>query len=189
MMRKVKIGDFLTRVKDVVILDDDTEYKRVTIKTKGRGVYLRDREIGKNIGTKRQFLIKKGQFLLSKIDARYGAFGIVPEELDNAIITGNFWTYEVDKNDVNIEWFNYFVSTEQFIEICEKTSSGTTNRKYLNENQFLNFELILPEMEEQEIVIEKLRKIKSMFEEVERQKSIITEIKNLTLAESFKVSG
>ncbi|WP_067625554.1 restriction endonuclease subunit S [Alicyclobacillus acidiphilus] len=186
-MSTVKVGDLLSRVKDVVIIEDDVSYKRVTIKTKGQGVFLRDIEVGKNIGTKRQFLIKENQFLLSKIDARYGAFGIVPRELDGAIITGNFWTYDVDETEVDINWFTNFVTTERFINICEKTSSGTTNRKYLDEDQFLNFELELPEMEEQLKVVEKLRKIQSMFEEIERQKSIITALKKVILNESFNI--
>lgn len=184
-MKTVKVGDLLTRIKDVVLLEDDVEYKRVTIKTKGQGVFLRDIEKGENIGTKRQFLIKENQFLLSKIDARYGAFGIVTKELDGAIITGNFWTYNVDENEVDINWFNHFVNTDQFIDICEKTSSGTTNRKYLNEERFLNFELDLPELKEQKKAVEKLDKVKSMLEEVERQKNIIGEVKKMILNESF----
>jgi restriction endonuclease S subunit len=186
-MKNVKVGDLLTRIKEVVILEDEVEYKRVTIKTKGQGVYLRDIEKGKNIGTKRQFLIRENQFLLSKIDARYGAFGIVPKELDGAIITGNFWTYEVDEEKVNINWFNHFVTTEQFIDICEKASSGTTNRKYLNEEQFLNFELQLPEMEEQIRVVEKIAKINAMLDEIERQKNIIEAMKKQVMNESFKM--
>lgn len=184
-MKTVKVGDLLTRVKDVIFLEDKIEYNRVTIKTKGQGVFLRDVEKGENIGTKRQFLIKKNQFLLSKIDARNGAFGIVTSELDGAIITGNFWTYDVEEDEVDINWFNHFVNTDQFVDICEKTSSGTTNRKYLNEKQFLNFELELPEMEEQIKAVKKLDKVKSMLEEVERQRTIIGEMKNMILNESF----
>ena len=64
-----KVGAFLKRSKTQVVVDDDTEYKRVTIKLYNKGVFLRNKEYGRNIGTKKQFLIKEGQFLLSKIDA------------------------------------------------------------------------------------------------------------------------
>ena len=76
--KKVKIGDFLKRSKIPVDIEDNQYYKRVTIRTKHQGVSLRDEIIGKKIGTKKQFILKKGQFVLSKIDARYGAFGIAP---------------------------------------------------------------------------------------------------------------
>ena len=86
-----KIGDFLKRSKIPIDINDDVEYKRVTIKIKHNGVSLRDNEIGRRIGTKKQFILKAGQFIVSKIDARYGAFGIAPEDVNGAIITGNFW--------------------------------------------------------------------------------------------------
>jgi len=92
----IKIGSFLKRNKTQIIVDDSTTYKRVTIKLYNGGVFLRDIELGKNIGTKKQFIIKEGQFLLSKIDARNGAFGVVNNEVDGAIITGNFCTFDAD---------------------------------------------------------------------------------------------
>jgi len=138
-VNKVKIGDLLTRVKESIDIEEDKQYKRVTIKTNNQGIYLRDIKFGRNIGTKKQFIIHAGQFLLSKIDARNGAFGIVPNDLDGAIITGNFWAYEVNHELLNIEWFNLFVSSPKFLDICDRASSGTTNRRYLDENKFLNF--------------------------------------------------
>ena len=62
-MNKVKIGDLLTRVKEPIDIEEDKQYKRVTIKTNNQGVYLRDIEFGRNIGTKKQFIIHEGQFL------------------------------------------------------------------------------------------------------------------------------
>ena len=94
----MRIGEFLKRNKTTVTIEDDKTYKRATIKVRNGGIFLRDEEIGSKIGTKNQFLITKGQFLLSKIDARNGAFGVVPEELEGGIITGNFWTFDVNYN-------------------------------------------------------------------------------------------
>ena len=105
MTKKHKISDFLIRIKNQIIIDDGIFYKRVTVSGNHNGVKQRDEIIGATIGTKKQFTIRGGDFILSKIDARNGAFGIIPLELDNAIITGNFWTYSVDTNIVDTEWF------------------------------------------------------------------------------------
>jgi len=147
--KKVNIGNFLKRRRHQIEIQSSTEYKRITIKTKHQGISLRDKEKGSLIGTKLQFTVKEGQFLLSKIDARLGAFGIVPKELDGGIITGNFWAFDVDTKKVNIKWFNLFTSSGNFYDICNKASSGTTHRKYLDETKFLNFEVDLPDLEEQ----------------------------------------
>ncbi|MEI9918976.1 MAG: hypothetical protein WDO14_09270 [Bacteroidota bacterium] len=85
-----RLSDFLIRQFDTVLVEDFTTYKRVTIKTKGQGIQLRDLVNGVDIGTKNQYRVKTNQFLLSKIDAMNGAFGIVPETCDQGIITEIF---------------------------------------------------------------------------------------------------
>jgi len=149
----VKIGSFLKRNKTQIIIDDDTEYKRVTIKLYNKGVFLRDREIGKNIGTKKQFCIKEGQFLLSKIDARNGAFGVVSSDADNAIITGNFWTFDVDYNQVNPYFLSLITTTKQFMKFAQSASSGTTGRHYLSEDRFLDVKTPLPSLDIQKQIV------------------------------------
>jgi type I restriction enzyme S subunit len=169
--KKVKIGDFLKRSKIPVDIEDNQYYKRVTIRTKHQGVSLRDEIIGKKIGTKKQFILKKGQFVLSKIDARYGAFGIAPNETDGAIITGNFWAYDVDKSIMNIKWFNQYTNSRVFYDLCERASSGITHRKYLNENFFLNHELIIPKIEEQVSHVQFIKSRKELFGYLEYSQS------------------
>ncbi|EFM2942785.1 restriction endonuclease subunit S, partial [Campylobacter upsaliensis] len=66
----VEISKVLSRNKTSIKILDSEIYKRVTIKTKAGGCHLRDILKGNLIKTKNQFLIKQGQFLISKIDAR-----------------------------------------------------------------------------------------------------------------------
>lgn len=148
-----KIGSFLSRSKELVTLQDDIAYKRVSVSTIGKGIAVRDTKLGKDIGTKKQYLVKKGQFLLSKIDARNGAFGVVPEEADGAIITGNFWAFDVDYNLLNPQYLVLVTQTKQFIGFAEKCSNGTTNRHYLQEVAFLQQSIPLPSLEEQKRIL------------------------------------
>lgn len=148
-----KIGSFLSRSKELVTLQDDIVYKRVSVSTIGKGIAVRDTKLGKDIGTKKQYLVKKGQFLLSKIDARNGAFGVVPEEADGAIITGNFWAFDVDYNLLNPQYLVLVTQTKQFVGFAEKCSNGTTNRHYLQEVAFLQQSIPLPSLEEQERIL------------------------------------
>jgi restriction endonuclease S subunit len=169
----VKIGDFLKRIKTQVEIEDGVLYKRATIRINGNGISLRDNiEVdGKNIGTKNQFRIKTGQFLLSKIDARNGAFGVVPEELDNGIITGNFWTFDVDYSKINPYYLTLLTGTKKFQELSQTASVGTTNRNYLQETSFLNFEIPLPSLAEQERIVnaynEKIEQVRQLKKEAD----------------------
>src|SRR5690606_29608641 len=188
--RKIRLGDFLIRSKIPVDIEDNKKYKRVTIRTKHQGVSVRDFEIGSKIGTKKQFILKAGQFVLSKIDAMYGAFGIAPDEVDGAIITGNFWAYDYDKNIVSIEWFNHFTNSPDFYDLCRRASTGITHRKYLDEDVFLNYEVNLPDLNEQEnlvVSIDSIReKISSLENELTHQLTLLENLNQAILQEAVQ---
>ena len=92
----VSIGQIITKSIKPIEIEDNTSYKQITLKTNGGGVVLRDEKLGKNIGTKKQYLVFAGQFIMSKIDARNGAFGVVGPDLDGAIVTADFPVFDVD---------------------------------------------------------------------------------------------
>lgn len=148
-----ELKHFLRRSKEEVEIKDDILYSRVTIKINNGGVYLRDKKCGKDIGTKNQYLIRKGQLLLSKIDARNGAFGIVPGELDGAIITGNFWVFDIDQSIILPNLLTLILSSKRFQDIWNSCSNGTTNRHYLQEKAFLNAKIPVPSIEEQKKIL------------------------------------
>jgi|GEM_PF-4330665 len=56
----VDIKIFAQKYTSKVQLYDEKMYKRIRIKTNGKGVELRDIETGKNIKTKSQFKVKDG---------------------------------------------------------------------------------------------------------------------------------
>jgi len=187
--KQYKFKDFLKRSKIPIVLKDNEDYNRVTIRAKHKGVSLRDTEKGIKIGTKKQFVLKSGQFILSKIDARYGAFGIAPEETDNAIITGNFWAYDVDFSIINIEWFNQFTNSQDFYDLCERASTGITHRKYLKEETFLNYDILLPSVDVQLQIIENFKEkkvnITNISTELTHQLDLVKQLRQAFLREAM----
>ena len=165
----VPIESFLVRIKDFVDIEDNQNYKRVSIKLYNGGITLRDIKLGVNIGTKKQFRIKKGHFLLSKIDARNGAIGIVPESCNNAIITGNFWDFEIDTNKADPQFLSLLMTTDYFVNLFDKASNGTTNRHYLQENLFLKTEIPLPSIDIQKDFVKRYNEKIKLAEEQEKE--------------------
>ena len=139
-----RIGKAITRQKDQMVVEDDKRYKRITIKTNCGGVFVRDEVLGKDIKTKKQYYVKAGQLAVSKIDARNGAFGIVPPEADGAIITGNFWVYDVNPEIANIDSLILLLSSNVFVQAWQDCSNGSGNRLYLQEDRFLNYKIPMP---------------------------------------------
>lgn len=143
----VPLSKVLKRVKEPVVIEDGALYKRITVRLYGQGVLERDELLGTEIGTKRQFLAHAGQLIISRIDARNGAFGIVPSELEGAIVTNDFWLFEV--HNALPEYLMLVLSSEPFQKYWQTQSSGTTNRQRVSESSFLNTRIALPTIQEQ----------------------------------------
>ncbi len=152
-----RIGSFLVKSRDIIEVQDDVEYKQVTLKINNGGVVPRNNGAtlkGSKIGTKRQHVIHAGQFIMSKIDARNGAYGIVPAELEGAIVTNDFPVFDVDIEKVIPQFLVLVSTTDKFVEFARKCSSGTTNRKRIDIAAFLNQQIPLPSIEEQKKILE-----------------------------------
>ena len=161
----VPLGGVLNRRRDEIVVQELEEYSRLTIRMNGGGIVLRDRVPGSEIGTKRQFVARSGQLLLSKIDARNGAFGVVPEECDEAIITGNFWAFDTDDERLDVRYLNYLTKTRLFVDSCIRASEGTTNRRYLQEPKFLAQSTPLPPLPEQRRIVARIEELAARIEE------------------------
>ena len=173
-----RIGLFLVKSNDIVEIQDDVEYKQVTIKINNGGVVPRNNGetiLGSKIGTKRQHVVHAGQFIMSKIDARNGAYGIVPAELEGAIVTNDFPVFDVDTEKIIPQFLVLVSTTEKFIEFARKCSSGTTNRKRIDIDAFLNQKIPLPSIEEQE------RILKEYNDKVLKAKDATIELKSVPL--------
>ncbi|MBN8852778.1 MAG: hypothetical protein BGO55_03395 [Sphingobacteriales bacterium 50-39] len=176
------IGSLLIRNREKEVLNDSKAYKQVTIKLYGKGVVQRGDEfiLGKDIGTKNQFRVSAGQFIMSKIDARNGAFGIVPPELDGAITTQDFLSYNINTNIVVPEFFVLITGTKHFAELCQRASSGTTGRQRVDEKAFLSFKIPVPSILNQGLLVDDFNsKIKKGNELVKNASNIDSDIERL----------
>ena len=182
----VKISEFLKRNKTQTIIKDEVLYIRVTISGKAsfNGAMVRDKVYGKNIGIKKQYKIKEGQFLVSKIGAGDGAFGIATNELNEAIITSDFWAFDYNQSRINPYFLLFMVKTKKFISFARASSSGTALKR-MNENKFLGAKIPLPPLEIQNKIVADIHaiqtKIKALQVEEKRLKDEIETYIYITL--------
>jgi restriction endonuclease S subunit len=138
------LGDVIVRVKDEVDVQNDAEYSQITVKLYGKGVVERGRLLGRKIKTRPQFRARAGNLIMSRIDARNGAFGIIPPELDGALVTQDFPMFEIEPSLVIPEYLALLMKSQEFTEICRRSSRGTTNRKRLKEVLLLAEQIPVP---------------------------------------------
>jgi len=82
----VPIGQVMSKSDDWIPIQPDSTYSEVTVRLWGKGVTLRRECLGAEIKSDRRLRVQRGQFILSRIDARNGAFGLIPDELDGAVV-------------------------------------------------------------------------------------------------------
>ena len=179
------------RKKDIITVQDGEKYKRITIRMNKLWVLQRDEVMWVDIGTKKQYIVKGGEFIISKIDARNGAFGIVPESLKWAIITWDFLAYDINTELVDMDFFLAFISLNNFEKICAQASSGTTNRQRLSEPKFLNFQIQIPwTIWEQKEMMKKYIEYKKWFSELknlsEKNEKLIKSLKSSILQDAIQ---
>ncbi len=178
MYKTVRISEFLHRRKETVFIKPDVEYDLVTVKMHHKGVVLREKKRGSQIGST-MFRISKGQFILSGIDARNGAFGVVPDFLEGAIITNDFWCFDVDEAVVKRDFFYWLTNTPLFLDACIKSSKGETQRVRLQKDLFFDFEFSIPSIDEQGAFLRRIEMANRGF--VELNYELLNQSDNLTM--------
>lgn len=168
MSRTISIGSFLTKSEDWIPVKPDEQYKQITARLWGKGLTLRGEVPGTAIAAARQYSAKAGQFLISRIDARHGAFGIVSEELNGALVSNDFPCFNIDASMVLPHFFEWYSRTPEFIDLCRRASEGSTNRVRMKEEKFLKMTVPLPSLHEQRRIVQQLDRVAALVNERRR---------------------
>jgi len=154
-----KMGEVLQRWQDWIHLQPEEQYREVTVRLWGKGVVLRRVALGSEIAASTRLRVRTGQFILSRIDARNGAIGIIPAELDGAIVSNDFPAFDAEATRVVPEFLGWMSKTDWFVEACRQASEGTTNRVRLKEEAFLGIGIPLPPLDEQRRIVARLNAV------------------------------
>lgn len=182
----VRIGDILEKSELWVPIDPDEEYKEVTVRLWGRGVALRGVKSGLDISSSKRLKVMPGQFIVSRIDARHGAFGLIPEGLDGAVVTNDFPVFTPKQDRLNINFLGWLSKTHGFVDACKRASEGTTNRVRLKEDRFAKIEVELPPLDEQHRIVTKIESLDAKIDEARRLREEILTDAQAMLRSSFQ---
>lgn len=151
--KKVRLSELLKQIKQIVQIDNSKEYKLVTVSNKG---IIKQREIVKGIEIKgeKAFEAKNGAFIYSRLSIHNGAFGIVPSELDGALLTSEMPIFEIGER-ILPEFLIYSLQLPTFKFQLEQLTKGV-GRTRVKEVNFLNLLINLPNITEQKEIIKKL---------------------------------
>ena len=157
-----KLGEFFEKYQNTVYLQDEEEYRQISIRNTGVVEY-RCTNKGKNIGRKRQYLIDTDTHPVTLTFTRQtvyeGGIGFVPKELNGAIVTENMPLLEM--TNASQDFMKALFNTSGYYKsvINDDTLIGSA-QKALHEKQWLDSYVCIPVLDEQ-------KQIGSFFQQLE----------------------
>lgn len=146
---RVRLGDLLRPVYRPIEIIDDQIYQLVTAKRSRGGIVARERLPGRDIKVKDQYEIRAGDFILSNRQISHGGVGLVPPELDGAIVSGEYTVLE-PSGPIDLAYLSAFSHSIYFQQTCFHSSIGVHVEKLVFRlEDWLNWDIDLPPPEEQ----------------------------------------
>ena len=159
------------KLKDILIagskdrVPDTSKYKKITIKLHNKGIEFSN--IERKMADKRPFYIrKKDEIIIGKQNYFNGSIAIVDEEFDNTICSNAIMSFTVNE-DCNNKFIYFLLSRKSYMQKYYHLANGT-GQKELSESDFLNFNLLIPSLEEQNKIAELLTLIDRDIEILKR---------------------
>lgn len=143
----VRLAELITQRKGFITINDAETYSRCRVQLRAQGVVLRDRVAGSAIKTKKQQVCRAGDFLVAEIDAKLGGFGIVPPELDGAVVSSHYFLFDVREERLRRDYLALCLRTEFFQKQVQAT--GSTNYAAIRPHHVLDYSIPLPSLTEQ----------------------------------------
>lgn len=172
--QRVSLGRHLTEVRRPAPLSADETYRLVTVKRSRGGVELRETLTGREIKTPTQFYVRTGDFLISKRQVVHGACGIVPAELDGAVVSNEYAVLNSD-GQIDLRFLRYLSESRYFQQTCFHSSIGVHVEKMIFKTErWLKWPFNIPPLSVQLRIVEVLdtarREVEVIAAQIERLK-------------------
>ncbi len=115
------------------------------------------------------FAVYPGDIVFSKIDARNGAIGLLPSEISKAVVTPEFPAFIPHPDRLDGEFVKLILRTGGFLDALRAKASGTSGRKRITPEAFLDLHIPLPSLTEQQSIVASYRAALGRAEELERE--------------------
>src|SRR4030042_5363680 len=144
-----------------------TVYRQVGVHLWGGGAYERESIDGGETRYSTLHCVESGDIIVNKIWASNGSVAVVNNELAGCFCSGEFPIYAPDRNKIEPRWFHWITKTSWFWHECDLKSRGTSGKNRIRPEKFLEIQIPLPPVEEQQRVVAKIDELADKIEEAQ----------------------
>lgn len=168
---EIKIGDAIKEAKRPLDMKDDEKYQLVTVKRRNEGIVSRGMFYGRDILVKNYYTVKKGDYIISKRQVIHGANGIVPPELDDAIVSNEYMVLS-DSSTLLVNYLALYSMTKKMYHMFYISSYGVDIEKmFFNVDDWKKKKIMVPCIKEQQKIVELFSLIDTV---IEKQKETVS---------------
>ena len=175
--------DLVEVVERPVLLEPDATYQLVNAKRSRGGIVPRARLAGRDILVKTQFRVCAGDFLMSLRQIIHGACGIVPPELDGAVVSNEYLVLR-PRPGLLVEYLQCLSHSPYFQRTCFHSSVGIDVEKMIfRVDRLMGFEVPVPSLKVQEDIVGSLAAVAGAAAAAAKTRDRAVEIKRAVMAE------
>jgi len=151
--REVQLDGILRYLDERVHLKDDAEYLTITVKRRHGGLEIREKLLGHQIATKKQYRLIPGAFIISRVQCWHQAFAIVGDVPSNAIASTNYDQFAIS-DEVDSRFFWWLSHSPEFTDTVRASAVGVVIEKMVfNREEWLRKSIRLPPLNEQRRIV------------------------------------
>ena len=144
------LRDVMTPRRDAVSVDGTFgDWSPITVHLDGE-ISVRDRTAPYKGA---MFAVYPGDIVFSKIDARSGAIGMLPASIPKGIVTPEFPVFVADPAKLDSGFVQRVLRTGGFLKALRSKATGTSGRKRISPESFLDLRIPLPDFVEQQAIV------------------------------------
>ena len=185
---KLPISEVARPIRRKVTVDPEKSYRLLGMRSQIGGPFLREKKFGAEISASSLNQVRVGDFIYSRLFAWQGSFGVVPQQLDRAFVSGEFPLFEFDSARVDVRflvfWFGLPTSQKIVEADCFGSTPGTRNR--YKEEYFLRLEVPLPPLNEQQQIVARLDRLQGLIEKRREAVAVVDADLNILLLKAFE---
>ena len=163
--RECQIGDVLQEVRRYVTVEDDTQYRLVSVRRNSGGLFDREPRPGREIGYSKLMTVEDGDFLIARRQVIHGAMTIVRKRFHGALVSDAYATLVPKrKGDLHMPFLDVLSRMPRMYYSAFRCSYGVAIEKMVFHLEwFLRETIHIPPTIDEQV------KLASMFTDADRE--------------------
>lgn len=183
------IGEVLSEKKRPIVLKDHQKYELITVKRRNEGIVSRGHLFGRDILVKNYSQLQTGDFVISKRQVVHGATGMIPPELDGAIVS-NEYLVAVNSSKLLTEFMTILASLPAMRQKFFLSSYGVDIEKlFFDTEDWRKRNVTIPDITEQTKIGEYFRALDRLIGLHQRKHDKLVTLKKAMLQKMFPQPG